>query len=259
MARPRRREIRRVAGAGVNGNGAGPHGAGRSRGRASRGTSPGLRERRRASYPHPLRELQQAVVHIDIFLGAVHELIALPAHGEGRSPPLSPRATSSSRLARATSPARSPPGTPWPRGSLRGGRWAWAAVPHRLFWPRPEFRGGPGARGSPGEPERRRPGAEETRTRGTARLYRGKEPRERRHGFSHLSRTGGRGLHPVEPTADPSGGCWMKRGALPPCVLASSPPGPGHRPEGRADPAGDPCRRAWPLCWPRSSLETSFP
>lgn len=30
-------------------------------------------------YPHPPPELQQSVVHIDIFLGAVHELIALLA------------------------------------------------------------------------------------------------------------------------------------------------------------------------------------
>lgn len=30
-------------------------------------------------YPHPPPELRQSVVHIDIFLGAVHELIALLA------------------------------------------------------------------------------------------------------------------------------------------------------------------------------------
>lgn len=57
--------------------------------------------------------------------------------------------------------------------------------------------------------ERCRPGAEEPRTRGTAGLDRGKQPRERGHGFSHLPRPGGRDLHPDEPTADPSGGCWM--------------------------------------------------
>lgn len=152
-ARPRGRETGRVAGTRVNGSLAWPRGAGRSRCRASRGTSPGLRELCRASYPHPPRELRQAVVHIDIFLGAVHELIALPARGEGRSPPLSRRATSCSRLASAQ------PREPWPRGSPRGGRWAWGKeqFPQGSSRSRVASRGRPGARGSPGESERTRP------------------------------------------------------------------------------------------------------
>lgn len=172
-------------------------------------------------------------MHIDIFLGAVHELIALPARGEGRSPPLSPRATSSSRLARVAGPARSPPGVPWPCGTPREGRWAWAAVPHRRSQSQPTFCGRLGARGSPAEPERRRPGAEETRTRGTAGLDRGKEFRERGHGFSHLPWPGGRGLHPAEPTADPSGGCWVQGVRHPRPRLPHLPQGLGHRLRGQ--------------------------
>lgn len=247
VARPRGQEIWRVAGVRVNGSGAGPRGAGRSSSRASRGTSPGLRERSRASYPHPPRELRQAVVHIDIFLGAVHELIALPARGEGRSPPLSPRATSSSRLALVAGPARSPLGAPWPHGTSRRGRWARAAGLHGRSRPRPTFCGRLEARGSLGEPERRRPGAEETRTRGTAGLDRGKEFRERGHGFSHLPWPGGRGLHPAESPADPSGGCWVPGGGLSP---RSSPP-----PRTGTSTSGD---RGWPHREPiHASLCTS--
>lgn len=242
----------------MNGSRAGPRGAGRSSSRASRGTSPGLRERRRASYPHPPRELRQAVVHIDIFLGAVHELIALPARGEGRNPPLSPRATSSSRLELVVGPARSPPSAPWPHGTRRGGRWAWAAVPHGRSRPRPTFCGRLGARGSPGEPERRRPGAEETRTSRTAGLDRGKEFRERGHGFSHLPWPGGRGLHPAEPTADPSGGCWVQRGWSAPQVLIYPKNRDIHlRGQGLALQGTHSCEPGH-FAWPRSILETSF-
>uniref|UniRef100_A0A8C2M366 Uncharacterized protein n=1 Tax=Cricetulus griseus TaxID=10029 RepID=A0A8C2M366_CRIGR len=103
---------------------------------------------------------------------------------------------SGSLLARVTRPASSPPGAPWPRGSPRGGRWPRSSVPHG---PSRHTRGSPVSLDAPGpEPRSRRheghPGLTE------------EESRERGHGFSHLPRPGGRGLHPAEPTADPSGG-----------------------------------------------------
>lgn len=246
LARPRGQEIWRVAGVRVNGSGAGPRGAGRSSSRASRGTSPGLRERRRAPYPHPPRELRQAVVHIDIFLGAVHELIALPARGEGRSPPLSPCANSCSRLARVAGLARSPPCAPWSHGTSREGRWAWAAVPHGRSRPRPTFCGRLGARWSPVSPNATGPERKRRGHAGRLDLTEGRSSESVDMASPTSPGPEGGACTPQNPPRIRQVGAGCRVGAVP-HVLAS-PKDRGHRPQGTGTgPTGDPFRRAWAL------------